>query len=580
MKLLFHAINGVGLGHVSRITGFVQAIRELEPEVKPLVVTNAREVGILDNAGIPLVRIPGHTREPGVDPVQEGRVLSSELHDQLVEAVLRSYQPSMLVVDTHFPRKLIHSADRAGIRTVLVLRKTRKEYLQSLVKSEIWHCFNQIILPHYNEELFFGDDIALWRALANDTRVTITGPIIRNFSMPNEVDFHQFRAKHDIPIDSKLVIVTAGACGHPLEAHQFIKSCDEANSLLTNLNSGLHMLIVQGPYLRKGKLSIQSKAQLIPWTPYLPELLSFSDVIVSHAGYNSIHEALKICRPLVLCPSERKNEDQYERAHWCAMNKVAILPQSRTPQAIATSILQALSHRNIIIHNQRLLPKQNSKIAAKTLLDTFGRAINITLSKDTFYAEDRYKPDSISNPKIDRKLEQPLEDFPQWLASLPNECRLFALIDVNVPTQSFRAMLAQEGWVLALCQIKGSLQQLLHLLQDSKDFMLTKPPLNIELILKCISTELAIELSALLSTLDKSHLKVQLDLAHDRLSIAKSFVEKVEASLHICRLINIEWNWSFSTKHDLEVCLAFIYTFAEERRSRGRSLIYTTVTQK
>ena len=58
MRIAFHAINGVGWGHVVRVTALAHELRELAPGARLLVLTNAADPAILEEAGLDFVRLP------------------------------------------------------------------------------------------------------------------------------------------------------------------------------------------------------------------------------------------------------------------------------------------------------------------------------------------------------------------------------------------------------------------------------------------------------------------------------------------------------------------------------------------
>ncbi|MBT5676844.1 MAG: hypothetical protein HOJ07_14220, partial [Rhodospirillaceae bacterium] len=99
MKILVSAINGIGLGHVTRQLALARALRERMPEAKFLFLTTSEAPGIIWQDGFASVKIPSWvSRERGM--------LSStdwlHLNHSLVTSVVSNFRPNMLIADS-FP---------------------------------------------------------------------------------------------------------------------------------------------------------------------------------------------------------------------------------------------------------------------------------------------------------------------------------------------------------------------------------------------------------------------------------------------------------------------------------------------
>ncbi len=64
VRVAFHAINGVGLGHLVRLTAIAEEVRALHPDAVILVLTNAADPSMLTRAGFDFVRFPPSLTEP------------------------------------------------------------------------------------------------------------------------------------------------------------------------------------------------------------------------------------------------------------------------------------------------------------------------------------------------------------------------------------------------------------------------------------------------------------------------------------------------------------------------------------
>lgn len=113
MKVAFHAINGVGLGHVVRVVSLAEEMRALVPDVQLLVLTNARDTSLLAGAQLDHVQLPPRLVEPHADPDRVRTALPEPIEEAALTAALDVFAPDLVVFDTHG----LGSRDHRGVRT-------------------------------------------------------------------------------------------------------------------------------------------------------------------------------------------------------------------------------------------------------------------------------------------------------------------------------------------------------------------------------------------------------------------------------------------------------------------------------
>ena len=91
MKIAFHAINGVGLGHVVRVLCLAKEIRELVPSARLLVVTNAGDTSLLEAARIDFVKLPPRLTEPHADPDRSRTALPEPFEEAVLVATFDAF---------------------------------------------------------------------------------------------------------------------------------------------------------------------------------------------------------------------------------------------------------------------------------------------------------------------------------------------------------------------------------------------------------------------------------------------------------------------------------------------------------
>jgi radical SAM protein with 4Fe4S-binding SPASM domain len=295
VKIAFHAINGVGLGHVVRVACIAAEIRALVPGAELLVLTNAADTSLLARAKLDFVQLPPRLLEPHADPERCEAALPEPIEEAALRAALDAFAPDLVVFDTHAPMRVVRHATSIGARTVLVLRELRPEALRSFVSSGAPLAFDRIVVPHDEGEV----DLALLEAAP----VAVTGPIVRAV-LPSRK-----RAR------SARVVVTAGGGGQPVDARRYVRAAVDAHILARARIPKLETIVVTGPYGeppdhvgRVPGLTIVRSAE------DLGALLAEASLVVSQAGYNAVAEIRALAKPVVFVPGSRKAEDQRARA--------------------------------------------------------------------------------------------------------------------------------------------------------------------------------------------------------------------------------------------------------------------------
>ena len=96
MKLLFYAINGLGLGHLNRSLVLADSIRAADPSVGIHLVVDSPHFGLVEEAGFAVTKFPDRRHPLGY---HRGRERRYELLPDLFEPLLESYRPDAMIVD-------------------------------------------------------------------------------------------------------------------------------------------------------------------------------------------------------------------------------------------------------------------------------------------------------------------------------------------------------------------------------------------------------------------------------------------------------------------------------------------------
>ncbi|MCL2447648.1 MAG: hypothetical protein FWD17_01740, partial [Polyangiaceae bacterium] len=313
MRIAFHAINGVGLGHVVRMTAIAEEVRRLDPDGQILILTNAADTTMIERAGFDFVGFPARLGEPHADPRRVRRALPGPLEHAAQGAALRVFRPDAVVFDTHAPIPLARYAAEIGARTVLIQREIRPEALEAFLASEAVSAFDRIVVPHEPGEVDLRG--------AGHLPVVVTGPVVRDLA-----------AKAPRKARWPRVVVMAGGGGQPVDARRFLRAAADAHILARTRIPGLSTILVGGPYADLEGLKGVAGLEVTGSCAYLPALLAHAELVVSQAGYNSVAEIRALAKPAVLVPGHRKAEDQRVRAKRLAAAGAAVIarPDARS----------------------------------------------------------------------------------------------------------------------------------------------------------------------------------------------------------------------------------------------------------
>lgn len=292
--ILFHARARRGLGHLSRAALIGEGILRLRPEAR-VVLACEHEVpeGILD-------------------PRIEVR------HDCSGVAELLALSPDVLVFDTLLPEGAEMLAHAGPTARLVFIDRERRPDAPALSLSRR---FDLVLVPHLVAE-----------ATSTFPGAIHVGPITRAPRRPPV----------RVPRARPLWISTAGGGGHRPIAEAFLRLVAEADARLRDRGLDFQHLVVPGP--RFEGLVPEGKFETVRTIPRLVDELETADVVVSRAGYNTVHELLQCSTPFVLVPGDPGIDDQTTRARRLAGRAEVAVQESFDPETLAVTVEEWLRH--------------------------------------------------------------------------------------------------------------------------------------------------------------------------------------------------------------------------------------------
>lgn len=349
MRVLFHAINGIGLGHLARTTTLAIEVRALGHDV--LVLTSALDTSLLQKAALDFVRLPPRLSEPHVSPERSLLSLDKRLEHKAIQAILEVFFPDIVVFDTHPPPWLVHHVRSIGARATLVLRELRPQYLDHLLQGDLLRRFDRILIPHERTEV--DEHLFPWFL-----PISLEGPVLRPMNTQPASP----------PTGRPLLVVAAGGGGQPVETRRFFQAAADAHWLLRNKFPTIETALIQGPYGCTPK-RIPPGVRLLGALPDPSPWLLAADLVISQAGYNTIQEIRALKVPAVLVPGHRRAEDQSKRARRLARSGAAVISRAEAGQLADTigDLLQK-PERIIALRAAHSPPPPRNREAARWLV--------------------------------------------------------------------------------------------------------------------------------------------------------------------------------------------------------------------
>jgi UDP-N-acetylglucosamine--N-acetylmuramyl-(pentapeptide) pyrophosphoryl-undecaprenol N-acetylglucosamine transferase len=324
-RVVFHAINGIGLGHLSRQIAIALAVRELAPRTNILFVVDGGSHGLLEAAGLSYVTAPLIIDNGASGYWQMSR--KSQIWRSFAHSIVQVMRPDIILFDCFISFPFLEAARSSGVPFAICARKMKEmdQFFNSLAKTS--SDAKLILIPHDP------DEINVPNKLKEKTR--FVGQIARPFS--------QRQAGAAGLALTPRIVITGGGGGYP-DTVNFYNAALAAFAACRSEEPSLTGLLVTGPLFKDwGRLEPVEGAQVIPFDPALTATLATADLAISQAGYNTIAEITALSVPAICIPAQRKFDDQYERAVSVSATHPQIhLCSDLDPGPLATLMLRIL----------------------------------------------------------------------------------------------------------------------------------------------------------------------------------------------------------------------------------------------
>jgi predicted glycosyltransferase/nucleoside-diphosphate-sugar epimerase len=329
-RVLLHAHDSFGLGHVRRTFAIAHAVHRHDPDVRLLVVSGsplATAWALPPSAELIVLPSVTKARRPAEFVARDGKPVGAVLASRrghLAAAVMR-FRPHAMLVD-HDPLGILEELELAlslvregqgctrvflGLRDVIddpqtVRAKWRKRGIYEAIEA------------FYDEVAVFGSRSVIDTIVEYDLahlppdRVHYVGYVSKDLAMERDDGESPWPDGDRAP---RILVMGGGG----QDAAPLFDCVLREWSILDA--AGASALLVTGPLLDAAAFDdLRSRAAGFPhlgvssFTGGVLSRIAAADVIVSMAGYNTVVEALAARRPLLLCPRVRPLAEQLIRA--------------------------------------------------------------------------------------------------------------------------------------------------------------------------------------------------------------------------------------------------------------------------
>ncbi|HYR84768.1 MAG TPA: hypothetical protein VE422_11880 [Terriglobia bacterium] len=300
MRVLFYATNGVGLGHVARLSILQRRFSRI-PSTECRFFSDSSHVH-------------GFFTCPGVivpdDPNESPRKAGERLYDQLYRTI-ETFQPQVVVCDTYWPEPAILELRKNGVRTVLVQRLMNSRIMRRRLDQAL-DAFDTVLLPHHPEEI-------VWTYRRSQRLIRFLESLPLGFIGPIA------RKAERLPHERRVIFSLGGGGEAPVPSGSrrigaFLKVFSETADLLIR-NGYPKPVLAAGPLLRiEGP--VDDRFELVR-TKALYRHFGPESIVVSRGGYNTCWEAIGSRSSLVVCGPHLAEEDVEARFEFLKLKGLA-----------------------------------------------------------------------------------------------------------------------------------------------------------------------------------------------------------------------------------------------------------------
>lgn len=350
-NVLFYAVNGLGMGHLTRLLSIARTMVKDDETINPIFITTSEACEVLYKHGITYYKLPSKSYLK-LDKKCKKEDLQM-MYSLTVMNLVNTYNPVAMVVDT-FPLGSLD--DLLGVLSLKTKMKKvfvhREQKNMTQNKINLQNFYDLIITPH-NE----GD--AEIPVPENKPLKWVGNIMVRekDETLPKEDIIKKF----NLPKDKKIVLLNLGGGGD-------LTTINEYNIIIEKLGKreDLFFVVPEAP-LKKFDIELGDNMMSINYYP-LVEIMSVFDMAISATGYNTFHELNYMGVPTIFIPKLRGLDDQEQRARSIDGISGYCLLETELEEQIESKLDSLYDNREEFSKNGQELVKVNGANVASNVI--------------------------------------------------------------------------------------------------------------------------------------------------------------------------------------------------------------------
>lgn len=367
MTFIFHAVDGVGLGHLSRLLGIADSVRVLAPDIPLVFLTESTDARLLNEYSMPYYQIP---RYPDSKTDQKwGGILQARLAawQGIIREIVNAHEPRVVVQDTYLQHYLHQCAKLCNSKEVFVLRKhlNTAEYIRK--NRHILTDFSLIAFPHEASEI---EPInTTWFP---QEKMMYCGPLLRHTY--RDTCITDIQRIYGLKPEELTVVVSDGG-GNTISdlEDNFIEIALQTLKSIEGDLPPLCIVVVSGPLNQRQVEWVDfTRGRLIhrSFEPNMLDLFAASDLVLARGGYNTVLELKEANVPAICVPARRYGESQEDRIQQAQAESEYILSADLSLISLRHMIFKAVRRSRWIKQSYSTDNIQENKIAlARRLIE-------------------------------------------------------------------------------------------------------------------------------------------------------------------------------------------------------------------
>jgi len=348
-RILFHAINHVGLGHINRAIAVAQWLQVAIPDLQVLFLIEGGE-DFIDPTGYPWILIPGQASE-------------NEHIEQIARKTIEVFRPDVMIHETLLRPPLHRAAQDAGIKQIVMGSLGEALRDQFRYQLPLLNEVHQLIVLQQQAEVLPADQdlIAQYHG-----PTLYAGPLVR---YKKQHDNGMLREKLGLSSKQKILLVTFGGGGWDI-ARGLLNTILGAREQILSKYPQTRLIAIPGPHFSGDLPPVDDFVCYVSrFEPLLNDYIGIASVVVMMAGYSTVNEIAASGVPAVCVPA-LDAEDQVGAG---GMGEYAqtfpnITVSTTDPHVLTQHILSALERKHDFSTVQSFW--QRAEAASQKIIET------------------------------------------------------------------------------------------------------------------------------------------------------------------------------------------------------------------